>query len=258
MFFDYDNDGNADLLVAGYGVSVEDVMNGYLGKPQLGEPLHLYRNLGGCKFREVTAEVGLKRVFMPMGLNFGDIDNDGFLDLYLGSGNPSYASPVPNVLFHNQGGKVFVDVTAASGTGILPKGHGISFADFDGDGDEDIFVVMGGAVPGDRQVARLFQNPGNANGWVTLKLTGSHSNRAAIGARIHVMATAGNKTQHIYRTATSGGSFGSSPLMQHIGVGKAAAIESVEVTWPGGTRAEKFQKVPLNATVVLEEGKGSP
>ncbi|MCU1328355.1 MAG: PpiC-type peptidyl-prolyl cis-trans isomerase [Bryobacterales bacterium] len=257
MFFDYDNDGNTDLLVAGYGVSVEDVMNGYLGKPQQGESLHLYRNLGGCKFREVTSEVGLKRVFMPMGLNFGDIDNDGYLDLYLGSGNPSYASPVPNVMFHNQAGKAFSDVTAASGTGILPKGHGISFADFDGDGDEDIFVVMGGAVLGDRQLARLFQNPGNTNGWINLKLTGTRSNRAAIGARIHVTATSGGKTQHIYRTVSSGGSFGSSPLAQHIGVGPATAIAKIEVTWPGETTAETFPPVALRSTAVLQEGKGT-
>jgi hypothetical protein len=92
------------LLVAGYGISVEDVMKGYLNEPQGGEGLRLFRNLGNGKFRDVSAETGLKRVFMPMGLNFGDIDNDGFPDLYLGSGNPSYASPIPNVLFHNDGG----------------------------------------------------------------------------------------------------------------------------------------------------------
>ena len=79
-------------------------MKGYLKQPQGGEGLRLFRNLGNGKFRDVSAETGLNRVFMPMGLNFGDIDNDGFLDFYLGSGNPSYASPIPNVLFHNDSG----------------------------------------------------------------------------------------------------------------------------------------------------------
>lgn len=253
MFFDYDNDGNQDLLVAGYGVSVEDVMNGYLGKPQSGETLHLYRNLGGCKFREVTAEVGLKRVFMPMGLNFGDIDNDGFLDLYLGSGNPSYASPVPNVLFHNKDGKAFIDITESSGTGALPKGHGIAFADFDNDGDEDLFVVMGGAVPGDKQVSHLFQNPGNTNGWVSLKLVGTHANRAAIGARLHLTVKGPGGTRHIYRAVTSGGSFGSSPLLQHVGVGNATSIESVEISWPGNPVVQVVRNVPLRKTLRIEE-----
>src|SRR5260370_14594363 len=101
-------------------------MRGYLHLPQKGESLRLYKSLGNGKFRDVTAEVGLDRVLMPMGLNFGDVDNDGFLDLYLGSGNPSYASVVPNVLFHNRLGKSFIDITASSGTGILPKGHGIA------------------------------------------------------------------------------------------------------------------------------------
>ena len=64
---------------------------------------------------------------------------------------------------------------------MLPKGHGIAFADLDNDGDEDIFVVMGGAVPGDRQTARLFENPGNGNDWLSLRLVGEKSNRAAIG-----------------------------------------------------------------------------
>jgi hypothetical protein len=231
-------------------------MNGYLGKPQQGETLHLYRNLGGCRFREVTEEVGLKRVFMPMGLNAGDIDNDGYPDLYLGSGNPSYASPLPNVLFHNQAGKAFVDITAASGLGILPKGHGISFADFDGDGDEDLFVVMGGAVPGDQAAARLFQNPGNANGWVSLKLQGAKAKGVAIGARIHVTAMEDGKRRHFYRTVSSGGSFGSSPLMQHIGLARAASIERIDVVWPGDTTAESFQNIPLRRTTLIEQGKG--
>ena len=73
-----------------------------------------------------------------MGANFGDIDNDGYLDIYLGTGNPSYASMLPNVLLHNKEGKFFTDVTASSGTGELHKGHGVAFADIDNDGDEDL------------------------------------------------------------------------------------------------------------------------
>src|SRR6185295_8720040 len=110
----------------------------------------------------------------------------GYLDIYLGTGDPSYASLVPNILFHNKEGKSFVDITASSGTGDLHKGHGVAFVDIDNDGDEDIFTSIGGAVPGDRHAFRLFENPGNGNDWISLRLVGSKSNRAAIGARIKV------------------------------------------------------------------------
>ena len=254
LFFDYDNDGWQDLLVAGYGTSVEDVMKGYLKQPQGGEGLRLFHNLGNGKFRDVSAETGLKRVFMPMGLNFGDVDNDGFPDLYLGSGNPSYASPVPNVLFHNNGGHGFTDITASSGTGVLPKGHGIAFADLDGDGDEDIFVVMGGAVPGDHHAARLFENPGNGNSWISVRLTGEKSNRAALGARIQVTVKNGSaETRQIFRTVSSGGSFGASPFQQHIGLGKAAQIESLEVWWPSSGIRQTFTQVKTNQTIEIHE-----
>jgi len=143
--------------------------------------LKLYKNLGNGTFRDVTAEVGLDRVFMPMGSNFGDIDNDGWLDIYLGTGNPSYGSLLPNVLFHNKEGKLFTDVTAASGTGELHKGHGVAFADIERNGNEDLLAEIGGAVPGDSQAFRLFQNPGSGNDWINLKLIGVKSARSALG-----------------------------------------------------------------------------
>ena len=103
---------------------------------------------------------------MPMGANFGDIDNDGFLDIYLGTGNPSYGSLVPSVLLRNRRGQSFVDVTSSSGTGELHKGHGVAFADLDSDGDEDLLFDVGGATPGDAHAFRLFENPGHGNDWI--------------------------------------------------------------------------------------------
>jgi len=253
-FFDYDNDGWPDLFIADYGTSVADVMSGFLKKTQGGEKLRLFKNLGNGTFRDATAEAGLDRSMMPMGLNFGDIDNDGFLDFYLGSGNPSYASLIPNLLFHNQAGKRFVDVTASSGTGILPKGHGVAFADLDGDGDEDLFVVMGGAVPGDEQTARLFENPGNENNWISVRLAGVKSNRSAIGARIKVtVRNQEAEPRAIYRTVGSGGSFGASPFEQHIGLGKDARIESLEIWWPASQSRQNFSGVATNQFLEIQE-----
>src|SRR6185503_5951961 len=138
----------------------------------------------------------------------------------------------PHVLLRNQAGRAFVDVTASSGTGELHKGHGIAFADLDNDGDEEIVAEIGGATPADSHAMRVFENPGHGNDWIGLRLIGVKSNRAAIGARITVTVEnpgAGSRT--IDRWVTSGGSFGASPLEQHIGLGKAARVQDIEIWW---------------------------
>lgn len=253
-FFDYDNDGWPDLFVTSYYISVDESIRSYLGLAPNAETLKLYKNLGNGTFRDVTASVGLDKVFMPMGANFGDIDNDGYLDLYLGTGNPSYASLLPNVLLRNKEGKFFVDVTASSGTGELHKGHGVAFADIDRDGDEDLLEEVGGAIPGDRHAFRLFENPGNRNDWINLHLVGVKTNRAAIGARIKVtVVNEGQGVRSIYRTVGSGGSFGASPLEQHIGLGNAAQIKQIEIWWPTSDTRQYFTSVGKNQFLEMKE-----
>jgi len=253
-FFDYDNDGYPDLFVTSYFVSLEESAKTYLGIPHNATTLKLFRNMGDGTFRDVTVEVGLDKVFMPMGANFGDIDNDGFLDIYLGTGNPSYASLIPNVLLRNHDGKYFVDVTTSSGTGELHKGHGIAFADLDNQGDEDIVAEVGGATPSDSHALRVFQNPGHGNDWISLKLVGVKSNRGAIGSRIKVTAeNEGSGTRSIYRTVGSGGSFGASPLEQHIGLGKSARILEIEIWWPASNTHQTFSDVGKNQFLEIKE-----
>jgi len=253
-FFDYDNDGWPDLFVTSYYVSVDESVRSYLGLPPNAETLKLYKNLGNGTFRDVTSEVGLDRVLMPMGANFGDIDNDGFLDMYLGTGNPSYASLLPNVLLHNKEGRFFTDVTASSGTGELHKGHAVAFADIDNDGDEDLLAEIGGAVPGDSHAFRLFENPGNGNDWISLHLVGVKTNRAAIGARIKVtVQNEGRATRSIYRTVSSGGSFGASPLTQHVGLGKSARIMDLEIWWPTSNSRQNFENVGVDQFLEIKE-----
>ncbi len=253
-FFDYDNDGWPDLFVASYYGSVEESLKTYFGLPYKAGTLKLYRNLRNGAFQDVTKKAGLDKIFMTMGANFGDVDNDGYPDMYLGTGNPSYASLLPNVLLRNKDGKSFVDVTASSGTGELHKGHGVAFADIDNDGDEDIITSIGGAIPGDRHAFRLFENPGNGNDWISLKLVGVKANRSAIGARIKVIVKdqAGAR-RSIYRTVGSGGSFGGSPLQQHIGLGKSAQIVSIEILWPGSRTPQTFSNVGKNQFLEIKE-----
>jgi hypothetical protein len=259
-FFDYDNDGWPDLFVTSYFFSVEESARSYMGQPRKGETLKLYKNKRDGTFQDVTAEVGLDRVFLPMGSNFGDIDNDGFLDIYLGMGNPPFAAVMPNTLLHNQEGKRFVDISTSSGTGAVSKGHGVAFADLGNNGDEDIFIVMGGPTVGDSHTARLFENPGgHGNDWITLRLVGEKSNRSAIGARIAVtVVNAGQGRRTVYRTVGSGGSFGDSPLQQHIGLGKSASIESIEISWPASKTSQKFTNVKPNQFLEIKESAASP
>jgi hypothetical protein len=254
-FFDYDNDGWPDLFVTSYNNFTDDqIIRSYLHLPVSVETLKLYRNLHDGTFEDVTAKVGLDKVFMPMGANFGDIDNDGFLDIYLGMGSPSFASLMPHVLLRNNAGKSFVDITASSGTGDLHKGHGIAFADLDRSGRESIVAEIGGAVPSDKHTMRVFRGPANGNDWINVRLTGVKSNRAAIGAEIKVTVTddAGH-VRSFYRTVGDTSSFGSNPMEQHIGLGHAADVVSLEVWWPASKSRQQFSNIPKNQFVAVKE-----
>jgi tetratricopeptide (TPR) repeat protein len=255
-FFDYDNCGWPDLFVNSYFTSVDESIRTYLGLPHNAGTLKLYKNRGDGTFRDVTREAGLDKVFMPMGANFGDIDNDGFLDIYLGNGNPSYVSLLPHVLLRNHDGQYFVDVTASSGTGELHKGHGVAFADIERRGYEDIVTETGGAVPGDRHALRLFANTADGNDWINLKLVGVRSNRPAIGAKIKLtVENEGKMTRSIYRTVGSGGSFGASPFEQHIGLGKSARILKMDIVWPSSGTRQVFTDLAKNQFLEIREDR---
>ena len=238
--------------------SVDEAARAYLHLPRNGQTLKLYRNLHDGSFQDVTRDVGLDKSLMVMGANFGDIDNDGFLDMYLGTGNPSYASLVPSLLLRNKDGHSFVDVTSSSGTGELHKGHGVAFADLDSDGDEDLVFEVGGATPGDAHALRLFENPGNRNDWIALKLVGVKTNRAAIGARIVVTVEGADGRHSMHRSVGSGGSFGASPLQQHVGLGAGARRVDIEIWWPTSNTHQRFSDVGKNRFLEITEFATEP
>jgi tetratricopeptide (TPR) repeat protein len=253
-FFDYDNDGWPDIFVTTYFFSTDEVLRSYLGLPTNVSTLKLYRNLGNGKFKDVTEEAALNKINLPMGANFGDIDDDGYLDIYLSTGGPEYGALTPKMLLRNHEGRYFSDVTASSGTGDLHKGHGVSFADLGNNGHEDLLVSIGGATPGDAHQFRVFQNPGNENDWITVKLVGVKSNRAGIGARIQVtVQNEGGVTRSISRTVGSGGSFGANPIQQHIGLGKSARILRLVVWWPASNTRQIFHELPKNQFIEIKE-----
>jgi hypothetical protein len=238
FFFDYDNDGWQDLFVTGYGGFVnqaglaESVAADYLGLPTTGERGRLYHNRGNGTFEDVTKAAGLYRVVPAMGLNFGDLDNDGLLDMYLGTGNPALGSLAPNRMFRNADGRTFQDVTTAGNFGHLQKGHAVVFGDIDNDGDMDVFEEMGGAYSCDKAYSALYENPGTTNRWIGLDLEGVRSNRKAIGARVEVVVETKDGLRSLHRVVSSGASFGGSPFRQHIGIGDARRVRTVKIFWP--------------------------
>ncbi|MEO2092467.1 MAG: FG-GAP-like repeat-containing protein [bacterium] len=254
-FWDYDNDGHLDLFASSYTGRIDHVVEHFLGKPPKYEPAMLYRGDGTGGFSDVSEATGLRYPMLPMGGNFGDIDNDGFLDMHLGTGDPDFASLMPNLMFLNRGGEQFIDVTMAGGFGHLQKGHGVSFADLDNDGDVDLLEQMGGAFRGDEYADAVFENPGFGNTWLGVKLEGRSANRSAIGARIRIAVKIGDAQRIYYRHIGSGGSFGANPLRQTIGLGEAEEIAWCEVEWPSQSSTQRVEFLPLNSYVHIVEGE---
>jgi hypothetical protein len=193
-----------------------------------------------------------------MGANYGDLDGDGWLDLYLGTGNPEFDSLMPNLAYRNDGGRRFQDVTFAAGLGHLQKGHGVAFGDLDNDGDQDLFEQMGGAYPFDTYANALYENPGQGSGWVTLRLVARGANTFAVGARLEVTVREGGRRRVIHLLVGSGGSFGGSSLRQEVGLGAAREIESVRVRWPASGAWQSFTGVGPRRGWRLVEGKAAP
>lgn len=260
-FFDFDHDGWLDLFVSGFatsyaGADISNVAADFLGLPTAGERPRLYRNRGDGTFEDVTRERGLWRVLYAMGSNFGDLNADGWLDLYLGTGAPDYRALMPNRAFLNLEGRRFADVTTAGGLGHLQKGHAVAFADLDNDGDEDLFHVVGGAYSGDVYPNALFENPTQPRNWVTLVLRGVKANRSAIGARLKLTVEGPGGRRELHRVVGTGGSFGASSLQQEIGLGDATHIVSLEILWPGSLTRQSFESVPMGRVVEVVEGEG--
>ena len=146
---------------------MKDIVLEHQGRPHRGQLPRLYRNNGDGTSADVSRVARLDRIMVGMGSNCGDLDNDGFLDIYLGTGDPDYRMLIPNLMFRNAGGEFFQDVTSSGGFGHLQKGHGVAFGDIDADGDQDIYHVVGGAFEGDTFQNALYLNPGHGNNWIT-------------------------------------------------------------------------------------------
>ena len=185
--------------------------------------MRLFKGDGHGYFVDVTEAAGLRVAASAMGANWGDINNDGYPDFYLGTGGPPLEQLEPNRLFLNAGDGTFWDATRLTHSGFLQKGHGVSFADLDGDGWQDLHHSLGGAWMVDPwQNALLWNDTTNrgAGHYLKVVLRGKKSNSHGIGARVTVVIG----QRQIVREIGTGGGFGKNPPLAHFGLKNSTSI----------------------------------
>jgi hypothetical protein len=243
-FADYNGDGRLDLVVTNHEFETHS----------------LFRNDGGGVFTDTTVDSGLGVATLPFvgfGVAFFDFDNSGTLDLGIVNGHvidntatfrAGSTHAQRKLLFRNPNGRRLQEIGSAAGAGFARAGVGRALVtgDVDNDGDVDLLVTNNGAAP------ELLRNDTNGGPAIVLRLVGAAGNRDALGARVSV--TAGGRTQ--IREVKSGSSYlGQNDLRVHVGLGSAAAVDHVDIRWPGG-RLERLDKPPANHIVTVQEGRG--
>ena len=251
FFLDVDNDADLDIFISNSGSFQAFIAGQITGTaPHDSDRQVLYRNNGDGTFTDVTRESGLYHAFGAMGANFGDVDSDGYLDIYLATGAPQMGRLERDALFRNNGDGTFTDATFTLGLGNIGKGHGVTFGDADTDGDVDIYVSVGGAFIGDQWHNLFYQNTGTGNNYLTLKLVGGKSNRDGIGAKVTLRV--GDSI--IYREVSGGCGFGSTNSLQlEIGLGAHTKIDTLEIVWPSG-QVDIHRNLSVNQKLVVTEG----
>lgn len=242
-FGDYDGDGRIDLFVTNHELETHT----------------LFRNAGGGLFDETTARSGVgvaTRPYVGFGTLFADLDHDGDLDLPIVNGHvmnsashfrPGATEAQRKLLLRNDGGR-FTEVGRLSGAGFATErvGRTLAAGDIDNDGDLDLLITNNGAA------AELLRNNGSAGQAIVVRLVGTRSNRAAIGARLTFTAGAAR----LVREVRAGSSYlGQSDLRVHAGLGNAATIDRLEIRWPSGA-VETIASLDAGQIVTVTEGKG--
>jgi hypothetical protein len=253
--------------MAAMGIDLGDYMNegrpGFFVADFSKRPDHLWRAQEGGFFSEVSTPSGIADPtfnYLGFGAGFFDYDNDGWLDLFIANGHvyPEVEQPGTdehylqnNQLFRNQRNGTYIETTAQAGPAFQLKhaSRGAAFGDCDNDGNLDILVSTNDGPP------LLLHNSGApGTHFVNFKLVGTKSNRDAVGARVRL--TAGGLTQ--MRDVKNGGSYlSSSDPRLHFGLGRAAAIDRLEVRWPSGLR-QTFGPLPADGIYLLREGAPTP
>ena len=257
----YSQDGKAQ---AGMGVAVGDYdRNGTMDifKTNFaGDTSTLYGNTGKglCEDRTFASGFGLNTRWLGWATAFVDLDNDGWLDLFLNNGHvypevrqlkSEAGYEQPKVVYRNLGNGKFEDLTARLGAPVteLKAARGAAFGDIDNDGQIDVAIANVNDRPD------LYRLDGDrSHHWVTLRLVGTASNRDAIGARVHIVAGGTEQWQEV----RGGGSYLSqNDLRVHFGLAATTIVDRVDVRWPNG-RDERWERLEADRIHTLQEGAG--
>lgn len=231
VFVDFDHDGKVDLWIS------DSKYN------------RLMKNVGGMKFQDVTERAGISQLaaqYVSWGTGVHDFDNDGLEDLFIVHGGLIHMVPQEHTVLRSLGDWKFEDVSRAAGPYFEQKtvGRGACFADYDNDGKIDVYILNLGAP------TQLLHNtsPG-ANHWISFKLVGRKSNRDGIGAQVEILA--GGQRRMRERVAGSG-YLSQDDGRVHFGLGAAAKVDRVTVTWPSGTK-QTLTNAAADRVVTIEE-----
>ena len=263
-FVDINQDGRLDIFQGGFNDARTAVAQSVFHKPgepfpyKMGPSFFLLQKPDGHFEKHPELFAGGVAV-STMGASWGDLDNDGCLDVYLGTGNPEPWFILPNFMYlgRRQGGRCtgeLENVSMLNGVGNVQKGHGIVFFDFDNDGDQDVFSNLGGMWPADGWVSQFFVNESEVhNQWTKIRLRGRRTNFYGLGATLKITARRPDGSRLVrYRQMDNATGFGSAPYLAHVGLLDATAIEGVEVYWPA-SRCRWTYAAALRQLNVLDE-----
>jgi len=229
---DYNNDGFLDLFIT---------------NSQQNEPNALFKNNGDGTFTRITEGSIVNDLGISRGSAWGDHDNDGDLDLVVANG--VLVASENNFLYSNNGDGTFTKIL--SGPVVNDGGLSLSvgWADYDNDGDLDLFVGN------TSEVNFLYKNNGNQNNWLNLKLIGTSSNTAAIGAKVRVKALIdGTETWQMREISGQTGRGGQNSLNAEFGLRDASVIDAIKVEWPSGI-VQNLVNIPVNQFLTITEEK---
>jgi len=239
---DYDNDGFVDIFYNNL----------------MGQTWALFRNQRGRLFRYVSPGANIVQLSQHLSgwsNGFIDYNNDGWKDIYSANGdvdNLTPDSPQHDTMFENAGGKDFTDVSREMGPDFLRVGYqrGSAFADLNNDGSLDLVVTSLNQKP-----RILLNSADSGNHWLLLQLTGTRSNRDAVGARVKLTTPSGRT---LYNHVTgSVGFMSTSDLRVHFGLGAETSAASVEIQWPGRT-TQTLRNVAADQILKVEEPRSAP
>ncbi|CAN5481122.1 hypothetical protein BH23BAC1_BH23BAC1_23890 [soil metagenome] len=250
---DFNQDGWEDLLV--YGTNPNDMTAFYLNPfmenlNSTFEPI-LFLNQGDGSFQQANKLWMVDYDLMVLGGASGDIDNNGYPDIYTGTGNSHIQTIIPNSLIRNSGKTLLVDKTS-SGISFLNKTHTVQLVDINFDGQLDIVATMGGFFEFERWNPALMINESNlTNSWIQIELEGKSANKQGIGSLIEVTTRSldGKEKKGFYRISTN-----QSPSVAHIGLGKADEIAKITIYWPDANgNIQTVKDVEINQFIRINQ-----